>query len=52
MIELKGTRNQIADVIKGISATYPVDIITHLDSGEWHFIVNGVDVRVWIEDDE
>ena len=49
---VKGTRAEIVEVIKAISTTYPVSLVNSLDSGEWHFIMSGVDVCVIIEDDE
>lgn len=49
---VKGTRTEIAEVIKAISPTYPVSLINSLDPGEWHFIMSGVNVRVIIEDDK
>lgn len=52
MIEVKGTREEIAKAVKGISETYPTDLILHLTPGEWHFTLNGVDVSVLIEDEE
>ena len=49
---VKGTRTEIADVIKAISPTYPVSLVNSLDPGEWHFIMNGIDTRVIIEDEQ
>lgn len=51
MIEIKGTRKEVAEAVKGISATYPTDLIEHLDPGEWYFVLNGVSVKVWIEEE-
>ena len=48
MIELKGTAEEIAEAVRAIAPTYPVDLIRHLDQAEWHFILNGVDVVVWV----
>ena len=50
LIELKGTATQIAKAVTGFSKQYPVDLIEHLTAGEWHFILNGIDVRVLIEE--
>ena len=50
MIELKGTRAEIAEAVKAIAPNYPVSLIEHLDPGERHFILNGIDVRVIIEE--
>lgn len=50
MIELKGTRKEIAEAVRGISPTYPVALIEHLEAGEWHFILNGLDTKVLIGD--
>ena len=52
MIELKGTRSEIAEAVKAIAPAYPTALIEHLDSGEWHFILNGVDTLVIIEEKE
>lgn len=50
MIELRGTRAEIAEVVKAIAPEYPIGLIEHLDPGEWHFILNGIDVKVIIEE--
>jgi len=47
---VKGTRTEIAEVIKAISPTYPVSLTNSLELGEWHFIMNGIDTLVIIED--
>ena len=52
MIEVKGTREEIAEAVKGISDSYPVDLILHLHTGWWHFMMNGIDVAVLIEGEE
>lgn len=52
MIELKGTRSEIAEAVKAIAPTYPTALIEHLDPGEWHFILGGVDTIVQIEEDQ
>ena len=52
MIELKGTREEIAEVVKAIAPTYPTALIEHLDPGEWHFILGGVDTLVHIEEED
>lgn len=49
---VKGTRTQITEVVKAISPTYPTALIHSLDPGEWHFILNGIDTLVIIEDDK
>ena len=51
MIEIKGTRKEVAEAVKGISATYPTGSIEHLVPGEWFFIVNGVEVKLIVERD-
>lgn len=51
MIELRGSRAEIARAVEAISPTYPVTLIEHLDAGEWHFILNGVDTIVQIEEE-
>ncbi len=48
MIELRGTRSEIAEAVKAIAPEYPVGLIEHLDPGEWHFILNGIDTKVLI----
>lgn len=50
MIELKGTRSEIAKAVKAIAPEYPVGLIEHLDPGEWLFILNGIDTKVLIEE--
>lgn len=52
MIELKGTREEIAEAVRSIAPTYPTALIEHLDKGEWYFILNGVDTLVFIEEGE
>ena len=52
MIELKGTRSEIAEAVKAIAPTYPTALIEHLDPGEWHFILNGVDTLVHIIEED
>lgn len=51
MIELKGTRQEIAEAVRGIAPDWPTQLIESLDPGEWHFILNGIDVRVLIVED-
>lgn len=48
MISLSGTADEIKDAVSGISPTWPAHIIKDLTPGEWHFIINGVDVKVVI----
>lgn len=52
MIKVKGTREEIAEAVKGISDSYPTDLILHLHPGWWHFWLNGIDVAVLIEEKE
>ena len=52
MIELKGTRAEIAEAVKAIAPDYPVSLIEHLDPGEWHFILNGIDVKLTIKEEQ
>lgn len=52
VIKVKGSREEIAEAVKGISETYPTDLILHLTSGEWFFMMNGIDVAVLIEGEE
>lgn len=51
MIELTGTREEIATAVKAVSPTWPTELIDHLDPGEWHFILCGVDTLVFIVED-
>ncbi len=48
MIELIGTREEIAEAVRAIAPDYPVGLIEHLDEGEWNFILNGVDTKAII----
>lgn len=50
MIEVRGSREEIYKAVKGIAPKYPASLIRHLDNGEWHFILNGIDVLVMIEE--
>lgn len=52
MIELMGTREEIAEAVKAIAPKYPTALIEHLDRGEWHFILNGVDTLVHIIEED
>ena len=52
MIELKGTAEEIKEAVKGLVPAWPVHLIDSLDPGEWHFILNGVDTLVIIEDEK
>lgn len=52
MIELRGKREEIARAVKGIAPEWPVQLIEQLEPGEWHFVLNGVDTRVWISEDD
>ena len=51
MIEIKGTRRELAKAMEGIAPKYPATLIQHLDTGEWHFIIAEVDVLVMIEEE-
>ena len=51
MIEIRGTRKEIVQVVKGIAPKYPATLVQHLDTGEWHFIIAEVDVLVMIEEE-
>jgi hypothetical protein len=50
VIKVKGSREEIAEAVKGISATYPTDLILHLVPGEWFFMLNGIEVAVLVEE--
>lgn len=52
MIEIRGNRKEIAEAVKAIAPTYPTALIEHLDPGEWHFILNGVDTLVHIIEED
>lgn len=52
MIELRGTADEIREAVKGLAPAWPVHLIDKLNPGEWHFILNGVDTLVIIEDEE
>ena len=52
MMELKGTAEEIADAILAISPTWPVHIIKSMWTGEYHFILNGIDTKVTIIEKE
>lgn len=51
MIEIRGNRKEIAEAVKAIAPTYPTALIEHLDPGEWHFILNGIDVKLTIKEE-
>ena len=48
MVELKGTAEEIAEAVKAVSPTFPIQIIPDLWPGEYHFMLNGVDTKVVI----
>lgn len=52
MIEIKGSKEDLADVILGIAPNYPVDLIKHLTVGIWHFMINGINVYVEIAEEK
>ena len=52
MIQVKGTAKEIAKVIHSIAPTYPVHILLGLSPTEWHFIRDGIDVRMDIEGED
>ena len=52
MIELKGTANEIQEAVKWLVPAWPYHLIDSLDPGEWHFILNGIDTLVIIEDEK
>lgn len=49
---VRGTAEEIKEAVKGLVPAWPVHLIDSLDPGEWHFIMNGVNVRVIIEDEQ
>ena len=49
---VRGTAEEINEAIKGLVPTWPVHLIDSLDPGEWHFILNGIDTLVIIEDEK
>lgn len=48
MIEVMGSREEIAATVKGIAPDWPVEKILCLAVGEWSFTLNGIDTRVYI----
>lgn len=52
MILIRGTADEIAEAVKAIAPTYPTALIEHLDPGEWHFILNGIDVKLTIKEEQ
>lgn len=52
MIEIRGNRKEIAEAVRAIAPKYPTALIEHLDRGEWHFILNGVDTLVHIIEED
>lgn len=48
MIEVMGSREEIAAAVKGIAPDWPVEKILCLAVGEWSFTLNGIDTRVYI----
>ena len=52
MVEVRGSRSEISQAVKGLSPTYPASLIRHLEAGEWHFILNEVDVLVEVIETE
>ena len=51
MIEVMGSREEIAAAVKGIAPDWPVEKILCLAVGEWSFTLNGIDTRVYITED-
>ena len=49
---VKGTAEEIKEAVMGLVPAWPVHLIDSLDPGEWHFILNGIDTLVIIENDE
>ena len=49
---VKGTAEEIKEAVKGLAPAWPAHLIDSLSPGEWHFILNGVDTLVIIEDGE
>lgn len=49
---VKGTREEIMAAVKALAPTWPTILIDSLDPGEWHFVLNGVDTMVIIEDEK
>ena len=50
MVEVKETKDEIMMAIKGLSPTWPIQLIDHLTNNEWHFTLNGVDVLLLIDE--
>ena len=53
MMTVRGTAEEIMAVVKAMAptCTWPTFLIDSLDPGEWHFILNGVDTLVIIEEE-
>jgi len=49
---VRGTAEEIKDAVKGLAPAWPIRLIDSLVPGEWHFILNGIDVLVIVEDEK
>lgn len=50
MVEVRGTADEIADLVADLSHDYPAHILRDLDKGECHFTRSGIDVKLKIEE--
>jgi hypothetical protein len=48
---VRGTAEEIKETVKGLVPAWPYHLIDSLDPGEWHFILNGIDTLVIIEEE-
>jgi len=51
MVKVKGTGEEIAALLRDLSAKYPADLIMALDLGEWVFIRDGIEIQLIIEEE-
>lgn len=47
---VKGTAEEIKEAVKGLAPAWPIRLIDSLVPGEWHFILNSIDVLVIVEE--
>ena len=48
---VRGTAEEIKEAVKGLVPAWPIRLIDSLVPGEWHFILNSVDVLVIVEEE-
>jgi hypothetical protein len=47
---VRGTAEEIKEAVKGLVPAWPIRLIDSLVPGEWHFILNNIDVLVIVEE--